>query len=288
VAEGAPLLREYVPKAHRGFESLRLRQNARKNGPCGPFSFSALLLWIDAMAELVADCPRCGAKHITFDVPKDLLLQVNKTGRTYESFAICRKCSRSTVFLIGLPPLQGTSSDAHTKGGPSSIQGTAINKFGVVQGYISTADLGAEAPPEYLPDRIRAVFDEGAKCFRIGCWNAAAAMFRTCVDLATRSKLPLEGESDGPNAKQRRDLGLRLPWLFDNSRLPVELRELATCIKDDGNDGAHEGTLMRADAEDLLEFTYRLLDRMYSEPERLRIARTRRDERRKGPPEAAA
>jgi hypothetical protein len=26
VAEGAPLLREYVPKVHRGFESLRLRQ----------------------------------------------------------------------------------------------------------------------------------------------------------------------------------------------------------------------------------------------------------------------
>ena len=26
MAEGAPLLREYVPKAHRGFESLRLRQ----------------------------------------------------------------------------------------------------------------------------------------------------------------------------------------------------------------------------------------------------------------------
>ena len=25
MAEGAPLLREYVPKAHRGFESLRLR-----------------------------------------------------------------------------------------------------------------------------------------------------------------------------------------------------------------------------------------------------------------------
>ena len=27
VAEGAPLLREYVPKAHQGFESLRLRQD---------------------------------------------------------------------------------------------------------------------------------------------------------------------------------------------------------------------------------------------------------------------
>ncbi|CQR27405.1 hypothetical protein THICB1_110001 [Thiomonas arsenitoxydans] len=31
MAEGAPLLREYVPKAHQGFESLRLRQNTNKN-----------------------------------------------------------------------------------------------------------------------------------------------------------------------------------------------------------------------------------------------------------------
>ena len=38
MAEGAPLLREYVPKAHRGFESLRLRQLAINTGPGGPFA----------------------------------------------------------------------------------------------------------------------------------------------------------------------------------------------------------------------------------------------------------
>ena len=31
VAEGAPLLREYGPKAHRGFESHRLRQDVPPN-----------------------------------------------------------------------------------------------------------------------------------------------------------------------------------------------------------------------------------------------------------------
>ncbi len=33
MAEGAPLLREYVPKAHRGFESLRLRQRSVPRPP---------------------------------------------------------------------------------------------------------------------------------------------------------------------------------------------------------------------------------------------------------------
>jgi hypothetical protein len=33
VVEGAPLLREYGTKSHRGFESLSLRQNVHRNAP---------------------------------------------------------------------------------------------------------------------------------------------------------------------------------------------------------------------------------------------------------------
>jgi hypothetical protein len=105
-------------------------------------------------------------------------------------------------------------------------------------------------------------------------------MFRMCVDLATRSMLP-SGEEAGLNAKTRRDLGLRLPWLFERGYLPADLRELSTCIREDGNDGAHAGTLMREDAEDLLDFTRALLERVYTEPERLRLAEERRVARRR-------
>jgi hypothetical protein len=48
--------------------------------------------------------------------------------------------------------------------------------------------------------------------------------------------------------------------LFENDRLPVGLRELSACIREDGNDGAHAGTLTKEDAEDLLDFTHALLD----------------------------
>lgn len=53
-------------------------------------------------------------------------------------------------------------------------------------------------------------------------------------------------------------------------------------MKDDGNDGAHEGTLTQHDADDLLDFTIALLERLYTEPERLRLAKARRDARRSG------
>ncbi len=104
-------------------------------------------------------------------------------------------------------------------------------------------------------------------------------MFRLCVDLATRAMLPKEN-TDGLNAKVRRDLGLRLPWLFAHGLLPETLKDLSFCIKEDGNDGAHAGTLIQPDAEDLMDFTTALLERMYTEPERLRLAQERRDSRR--------
>ena len=89
-----------------------------------------------------------------------------------------------------------------------------------------------------------------------------------------------EGEVDCLNARIRRNLGLRLPWLFDNGVLPDALRELSSCIKDDGNDGAHEGTLSEQDAGDILNFTYAILERIYTEPKRIELAKERRAARR--------
>ena len=104
-------------------------------------------------------------------------------------------------------------------------------------------------------------------------------MFRLCVDLATKSKLPAE-ETTGLNARTRRDLGLRLPWLFENGLLPESLKDLSSCIKEDGKDGAHAGNLTEDDAADLLDFLVALLGRIYTEPERIRLAKERRDARR--------
>jgi hypothetical protein len=151
-----------------------------------------------------------------------------------------------------------------------------------IEGFINLKDIATESVPDHLPIDIKTAFQEAVTCLAVNCYNAAGTMFRLCLDLATRSKLPAH-DSEGLSAKVRRDLGLRLPWLFDQGLLPKDLRELSTCVKDDGNDGAHAGTLKREDAEDLLDFTVQLLERMYTEPERLRLAKGRRDKRRETP-----
>ncbi len=232
------------------------------------------------MAELVANCPRCGSRHITFDVSAAKPYRVEHGWQQwYEAFGACRHCGRTAIFVVA-ESVDGDYQYVH-KVGLLKVEGT-LNKYVEVKGHISLKDSASVAPPAFLPAEIEAVFSEGSTCLAVGCYNAAGTMFRLCVDMATRSMLPTE-DMPGLNARIRRDLGLRLPWLFDSGRLPESLKELSSCIKEDGNDGAHAGNLTEADASDLLDFSAALLERIYTEPERLRLAKERRDARRAQP-----
>lgn len=227
------------------------------------------------MSMLVSDCPRCGAKGITFDLRSQVHVSTRYDWQKYlEVFCVCRACFKSTIFLVSQKEYAYT--DLIDRGLPS-IE-SAVNDLVDVERYIGIQDNNTELPPEYLPEDINNIFNEGAACMAIGCYNAAATMFRLCLDLATKSLLPEEAE--GLNGRVRRNLGLRLPWLFENEILPEALRDLSSCIKDDGNDGAHEGILSKEDAADILDFTFILLERLYTEPKRLEIAALRRAERR--------
>jgi hypothetical protein len=112
------------------------------------------------------------------------------------------------------------------------------------------------------------------------CPDAAGAMFRLVVDLTTRPLLPPEGgDAPGLTSKVRRDLGLRLPWLFDNGLLPRELRELSHCIREDDNNGAHA-----APSRGKTPWTSKispspLLERVFTERERLKLAEVKRAQR---------
>jgi hypothetical protein len=229
------------------------------------------------MGQIVTDCPRCGAARTTLDVfavtplPRDYEWQAK-----WEAFVACRHCARSSILLLSLRAGVNVKADAATD--PVRSQAGLSDYYAVV-GYIGIKDEATGAPPEYLPADIAAAFREGATCIAVECWNAGGTMFRLCLDLATRTLLP-GGERPGLNWRTRRDLGLRLPWLFDNHHLPADLRELSTCVQQDGNDGAHAGTLTEPEALDLQDFTVALLERLYTEPERLRLAAERRNARR--------
>lgn len=233
------------------------------------------------MAEIVTDCPRCGAKHTTSDVLGSKIIQEIGWVIYAEAYSVCRQCNKGTIFRLRTIDPNFSSPDRMSKlaGVGGSLTG---NKWVTIEGHVSVKDAEAMQPPEHLPANIQAVFNEGALCFAVGCNNAAGTMFRLCVDLATKALLPDPADEKRvqPNGKQRRDLGLRLPWLFEQNLLQEALHDLSSCIKEDGNDGAHAGTLTKVDVEDILDFTTVLLERLYTEPVQIQKAKDRRAERR--------
>jgi hypothetical protein len=99
-----------------------------------------------------------------------------------------------------------------------------LNDHVKIERFVSLRDNASMKAPD----------NEGAACFAIGCYNAAATMFRLCLDSVTRNLLPDEKDSTvtQPNRNQRYKLGYRLPWLFQQNKLPAELAKLADCIKE--------------------------------------------------------
>ncbi len=230
------------------------------------------------MSELVANCPRCKAKAMTFDLIAEIPTKIiYNWQKWYEAFCICRACNKSTIFVLCQKDIKDKNL---LRDKELSELNLAVNQVMRVDGYISLKDELAKPPPEHLPPNIDSIFKEGASCIAIGCYNAAGTMFRLCIDLSTKAMLPEDEEANGLNQRVRRSLGLRLVWLFDNAILPETLRELSSCIKDDGNDGAHAGTLSEEDADDILDFTFVLLERIYTEPKRIELANERRVARR--------
>ncbi len=230
------------------------------------------------MTTLVADCPRCGTSRITFDVKGFVVL--NETEYSWkhfaEAFCACRHCGRTTIFRVAQRQPDHKVIFAHDQW---RVDNKSLNSFVEVVRFIGLRDRASHNAPDHVPAEMASAFAQGATCLSVECWDAAAAMFRKTLDLATAPLLPEEEEA-GLNNRVRRNLGLRLPWLFENNKLPVDLRALADCIREDGNDAAHTGTLTKDDALDAREFTRALLERIYTEPGKLKEAQLRRAERR--------
>jgi hypothetical protein len=160
----------------------------------------------------VASPTPTGARQITFDVRAAQLIGSQYGWQNwYDTFCICRRCGHATKCRLRACP-QGWDA-----------QEGVLNNYLDVEDYVSLKDQATVAPPQYIPKEIEAVFKEGETCLAVGCHNAAGTMFRLCVDLATRSMLPKE-DAEGLNARVRRDLGPRLPWLFANKLFPESSR----------------------------------------------------------------
>lgn len=220
------------------------------------------------------DCPRCRQSHTTFDILA--VKQVDwKSWPSFETFLVCRNCHRSSIALLRQNEI-GMDS-------PLAIEGHYANSFFVLTKWVFEIP-GCRAAPPYVPESVERIFTEAANCAAIGAFDAAGTMFRKVLDVATRVITPEPGSgvtSAPPNWKTYKDLRLRLDWLFANGTLGPALRDLSSCIHEDGNDAAHDVTgINEAEADDLGDFAKLILEALYTVPGQIEENRRRREERR--------
>ncbi len=230
------------------------------------------------MSIISTNCPRCGDKNTTFGVEGYNFIKRNDDVYYYELFAVCRSCKDATIFFVFSPKESIGKAIEMLK----DTKETSLNICFTIERFISLRDNIIHRPPNHIPDPIKAVFEEGAACFSIECWNATGAMFRTCLDLASKDKIQGVNEPD-ITKHQKENMAARIDWLFEKKKLPDNLKELADCIRQDGNDGAHDGTLGKDEADDLLDFTIQILEHFYTQPAKAEESRRRRAERKAKP-----
>lgn len=194
-----------------------------------------------------------------------------------EIFVVCRRCHRPSIQIVSQRETGEPFRDLCKKRNKLASVNVALNDIVKFERMVTLRDNHHFEIPDHIPEPVASVLEEANSCLASECFNAAAAMYRLALDIATKQKLPSDGE---PNSKIRRSLGLRLEWMFETQVIPLDLHELAKCITQDGNDGAHDGTVGKEDAEDLQDFAFELLRRLFTEPERLRLAQQRRTQRR--------
>lgn len=230
------------------------------------------------MPTIVQDCPRCVAQSMTFDILADVHVGIqDEWVHRFEVCAVCRRCYRPTLMRLVLEQY-GARELFKESGSITKSKAFDVSVFFRFGGYVNLADVSAKPAPADLPPDITTIFEEASRCLAVNCPNASSAMFRLCLDIATKSLLPDDAEPLDKHT--RRNLAPRLRWLFENAVLPSDLKSLSAAVKDNGDEGVHEGSMSQLDAEDIYDFAFALLDRLYSEPARIEAAAKRRAARR--------
>ncbi|MDZ4365087.1 DUF4145 domain-containing protein [Brevundimonas sp.] len=196
------------------------------------------------MAILRRNCPHCPAEHVAFEVKWD-----SPRGTAFNAAAVCGACKGPIVFWARRKNGQTTST------GPAKETHNIEPTWQVIEVWPSRSDSAA---PPHTPPLVAKRFLEGEDAYRRQSWNAAVAMYRSALDIATKA---MDGVPTGKTFYKR------LEWLHDNHRITPEMRSWADHVRVDGNDALHEPEeFTEEDAKPLRLFTDTFLRYVFELP----------------------
>lgn len=206
------------------------------------------------MPFIVKDCVRCGARNIQMMLVGEQVI----AGGIFEVATACSDCKQISVW--------GWKTGAGVV--PSNISGNfgTYAKSVLSDGPIRIATSAIELSSD-IPDRIAGLFREANECRQMTWYEAAGAMYRKTVDVATKHIYAHDERLAGK--KPADALRVRIKSLGEMKILEADIVELADVAALDGNDAAHDVDPYTAEeAEALEDITLDLLDRLFVRPAR--------------------
>lgn len=172
------------------------------------------------MSVLRLDCPHCHTKGVSFRV------EWAAPHRRYaipfwNCVAVCAHCGHPVCFLV-LEPTEGRRVD------PAQY-GKEITDYYTVSAVWPT-EPQVQAPA-HTPGPVARRFVEAENVYRQKSWNAAVAMYRSTLDIATKLI---------PEAPSKGSLYDRLKWLEGNYYITPAMKEWADHVRIEGNASLHE------------------------------------------------
>jgi hypothetical protein len=198
------------------------------------------------MRTLSAPCPHCRHDKSLFNVV--WASPFSKNNQVWQVYLLCVHCGK------GIGSLLGWARQA-TPQSPLDAQGNLDGDFHVLQVWPAPTPLVA---PDHTPPLVAKRFLEGEDAFARSNWNSAVAMYRSALDIATKTM---------PGVQSGLTFFNRLEWMFANGKITQDIKEWADAVRVEGNGALHEPDEFDAhDAAALRFFTEMFLRYVFELP----------------------
>jgi hypothetical protein len=195
------------------------------------------------MTILRRDCPHCPTDKVAFTLQWQQLVG----DYVYNCAATCGACGNPICFLAAYAG--GNSTD------PMRLPGSIEPGFSILAVWPQRT---ASAAPAHTPDAVRRRYIEGEDAYKRHSWNAAVAMYRSALDIATKAV-------DG--VPKNLTFFKRLQWLAEKQLITPEIRSWADHVRVEGNEALHDpDEFIEDDARPLRFFTEMFLRYVFELP----------------------
>lgn len=193
------------------------------------------------MPVIRTDCPHCHTQRVAFELKWEF-----RRPHDYLTLGLCGSCGLPVTAL--LEPYYGADA-------PLRIAFDVEEYYNIREMWPKVEPIGA---PKHTPPPVAKRFTEGEQAYSRENWISAVAMYRSALDIATKS---MEGVPPGLK------LVKRLQWLHDNHRITPDMKDWADHVRVEGNDALHDPEdVDAADARSLRLFTETFLKYVYELP----------------------